>query len=350
MLSWVFRSKNSAKSILKAPLRQSIPLTVVMLFNHRFLLRLITNLVVFALALSSIGILLWTIDEFIGWDILPDAIGIYVRALVIGIAWVTCTLIVIHLLLSLTLFAEASASRAKLPDIQVKPELKRKLNRLVPLVGVMVILLFYGLQAANRVRGNFVARLDRQETEQKQRKEFETASVKFDQIQQDLDQALPQVLELFTPSLLNSIQTNTISAGELRQLFEAVQVSFPHNPSLSLLIPAQSPYRYYKLDSKAIARTKEGQFSLRPHYYFGFPTESETKAVNQLFAEQAAAPTNALTGVFIRNTVPSSWGVLRLNGRAIALVHLEAAYSCPDPTEFVKDRCIHDGPAELHVN
>ncbi|NJO50820.1 MAG: hypothetical protein HC840_16770, partial [Leptolyngbyaceae cyanobacterium RM2_2_4] len=50
------------------------------------------------------------------------------------------------------------------------------------------------------------------------------------------------------------------------------------------------------------------------------------------------------------NTVPSSWGVLKLNGRAIALVHLEATYSCPEPTELVKDICTHDGPEELYTN
>jgi hypothetical protein len=321
-----------------------------MLFNHRFLLRLITNLVVCALALSSVGVLLWTIDEYIGWDILPDALGIYVRASVIGIAWVTFTLIVIHVLLSLTLFAEASASRAKLPDVQVSPELKRKLNRLVPLTGIVAIVLFFGLQAANRVRGNVVAQLNRQETEQRQREEFEKASLEFDRIQQDLDRSLPQVLELFTPSLLNSIQTNTISPGELRQLFQAVKVSFPHSPSLALLIPAQQPYRYYRVDAEAIAYNEERGFLLQPQYYFGFPTQLETEAVNQLFAEQGAAPTAALNGVFIRNTVPSSWGVLRLNGRAIALVHLEAAYSCPEPTELVKNICTHDGPAELYAN
>jgi hypothetical protein len=83
---------------------------------------------------------------------------------------------------------------------------------------------------------------------------------------------------------------------------------------------------------------------------FCFPTQLETEAVNQLFAEQAAAPTAALTRVLIRNTVPSSWGVLRLNGRAIALVHLEASYSCPEPTEFIKDICTHDGPGEFYAN
>lgn len=319
-------------------------------FNHRFLLRLITNLVISALGLSSVGVLLWIVDEFIGWDILPDNVSIYVRALVIGIAWVTFTLIVAHLLLSLTLFAEASANRAKLPNFQISPPLKGRLRRILLVTGLVSILLIVGLQAVDGVRKNITERTAKQEIEQKKREEFEKARVQFNQIQKSVDQSLPKVLQLFTPSLLKSIQTNTISASEIKQLFESVTVSLPHKPSLALLIPAKQPYKYYKLDRQAIALGKNGVPYLRPQFYLGFPTQLETKAVDQLFSKQVFALKTGLDGVFIKNTNPSSWGVLKLDNQAIALVYLGVDYSCPKPTKLIKDTCISPGPKTLHTN
>jgi hypothetical protein len=321
-----------------------------MAFNHRFLLRLITNLLICTLVLSSVGVLLWTVDEFIGWDILPENVGIYVRALIIGIAWVTFSLIVAHLLLSVTLFAEASASRAKLPDFQISSPLKRRLKRILPLTVLVCILLIMGLQAVDGVRKNITEQTAKQEAEQKTRKEFEKARIQFNQIQESVDQSLPKVLKLFTPSLLKSIQTNTISASEINQLFESVTVSLPHAPSLALLIPAKQPYKYYKIDRQAIALGKNGVPYLQPQFYLGFPTQLETKVVDQLFSKQVYALKTGLNGVFIKNTNPSSWGVLKLNNQAIALVYLGVNYSCPQPTKLIKDTCISPTPKTLHSN
>ena len=308
-------------------------------FNHRFLLRLITNLLICTLVLSSVSVLLWTIDEFIGWDILPENISVYVRGLIIGIAWVTFTFIVAHTLLSITLFAEASASRAKLPDLQISLPLKRRLKRILALTVMVSILLIVGLQAVDGVRKNITERTARQE-----------AIIEFNQIQKTVDQSLPKVLKLFTPSLLKSIQTNTISASEINQIFESVRVSFPHEPSLALLIPAKQPYKYYKLDRQAIALGKNSVPYLRPQFYLGFPNQVENQVVAKLFSKQVYALKNELKGGFINNTNPSYWGVLKLNNQAIALVYLGVNYTCPQPTKLIKDTCISPGPKTLHTN
>lgn len=321
-----------------------------MVFNHRFLLRAITNLVICALALSSVGVLLWTIDEFIGWDILPESIGLYVRALIIGVAWVTFTLVVAHLVLSVTLFAEANASQAKLPDFNVSPPLKRKFKRIVPLTGLVTILLVVGLQAVDGVRKNVLEQVAKREAEQQAKEKFEKARIQFNQIQKVTDQSLPKVLQQFTPALLRSIQSNTISAGEIRQLFQAVTVSFPNKPALALLIPAEQPYKYYRIDQDAIAFTKTGTPYLRPQFYVDFPTQTEAQVVKQLFSGQASAPESALNGVFINNTNPSSWGVLKVGDRVVAIVYLGVDYQCPKPSEFIKETCTHPGPETLHTN
>ncbi|NEO99790.1 MAG: hypothetical protein F6K58_14150 [Symploca sp. SIO2E9] len=165
-----------------------------------------------------------------------------------------------------------------------------------------------------------------------------------------VNQQLPEILKQFTPSLLESIQSNTISASEIRQLLQAVTVSLPHQPSLVLLIPAEAPYKYYRIDQQAIAFDKNSVPYLRPQFYFGFPTQLETEIVDQLFSGQTSSTKTALDGVFIKNTHPSSWGVLRLDNQVIALVYLGVNFRCPKPTEFIKDSCIHSGPKALYTN
>jgi hypothetical protein len=319
--------------------------------NHRFLLRLITNLVIFALALSSLGVLLWIVDELIGWDILPDAISIYVRAIVIGVGWVTATLIIAHILLSLTLFAESTASRAQLPDFQVSEQLMRRLKRIFLVAGLISILVITGLQVTDMVRKNIALQVSKQEATQEQQKAFNQARAKFNQIQQVMDQSLPKILPLFTPSLLAAIATNQIPAADLNQLLESVTVSFPHQPALALLIPADSPYKYAKIDQPAIDfNHKSSTFVLRPQHFVGFPSSLETKVVDQLFGGQTSKLTTSLNGVFINNTQPSSWGVLKYNKRVVALIYLGVNYQCPQRSEFIKEQCIHPGPGALHSN
>jgi hypothetical protein len=318
-----------------------------MAFNHRFLLRLVTNLVVIALLLSCVGVLLWIVDEIIGWDILPDAISVYLRALIIGIGWVTFTLVIAHFLLSLALFAESSANRAELPDFQVSPRLRRRFRRGVFATGILSAFVIAGLQAVDIVRKN----LAQQDMAVEAKQLFDRERGKFNQIQQDLDRSVPRILQLFTPQLLEAIATQKASPAELRKLFQAVNVSFPHKPSIALLTLADSPYKYARIDQKAIGfNSKTNSYFLTPEFYLGFPTPLETRLIERLFQGQPTTLDRSLKGVMIQNTTPSSWGVLRQNNRVIAVVYLWVEQACPEPNQYVKDRCTHPGPAAFHTN
>ncbi|MBW4551173.1 MAG: hypothetical protein KME35_08705 [Aphanocapsa sp. GSE-SYN-MK-11-07L] len=158
-------------------------------------------------------------------------------------------------------------------------------------------------------------------------------------------------MPLFTPPLLAAIATNQIPAADLRQLLQSVTISFPNQPALALLIPADPPYKYSRIDQQAIQlNRKSNAFFLSPQRFVGFPSSLEAKVVDQLFSGQNPKFTSGLNGVFINNTQPSSWGVLRYNNRVIALVYLGVDYQCPGPSEFVKARCVHPGPVSLHAN
>ena len=131
--------------------------------NHRYLLRLVTNLAVFLLLLSCFGIVLWVTDEFLGWDILPDVWSLLVRALLVGGSIIAFVLLIMNVMLSLALLAEANASRAQLPDYQISPRFKRRVRKGV-VAGVLAIaLLIGGLQVVNQVRAQAAARTARAE-------------------------------------------------------------------------------------------------------------------------------------------------------------------------------------------
>ena len=308
--------------------------------NHRFLLRLSTSAAVWLLLLSCIGIVLWVIDEILGWDILPDAWSLLIRALLIAGGIITFVLVVMNIRLSLALLAEASASRAQLPDYSLSRRLKRRIRRGTLGGLVAIALLIGGLQVVNQVRAQASIR---------------AAQVEFDQTQTEMDQSMGQVLGLFTPPLLEALETNTLAEagqlGNLTKLFRSIQASFPHQPTAAILVPAsQPPYQYARIDAGAIAATNQGQLTLSPQLYTGFPTEQETQAIQQLFAGQAPALDNELRGTVINNTLPSSWGVLKRNDQIMAVVYLQSNSPEPFGSSIRNQTFHHDGPDQLLTN
>lgn len=318
--------------------------------SHRFLLRLLTNLALFILTFACFGIVLWVIDEFLQWDILPEAISLLLRALLVAGGIVAFILVVMNVLLSLTLIAESSASRAELPDHTVSPRFRRRINRSILAVVVAIALIIGGLQITDRVR----ARVARQDT-----------LAQFNQAQVDLNQATPQILNLFTPPILEGLENNTLGEqgqlGNTSKLFQAIRASFPQAPYTTLLVKAdQAPYQYALIKPDSIkSANNQGRLTLVPEFYTAFPQPQEASAVEQLFSGELPSISEPLEGKFLSNTVPSSWGVLRRNNRVIAIVSLQTlgdryddpyargAYYNPYnlPLQFH-----HDGPDELYSN
>jgi hypothetical protein len=300
------------------------------MMNPRFLLRIVTTLAICLMMVSCFGVVLWVIDEIVGWDILPDAWSLLVRALLVAGGIVAFVLVVMNVVLSLSLLAEASASRAQLPDFQVSRRWRRRF-RLGLLTGLAAVLLaIAGLQVTDQVRANAAAR---------------AAQAEFNQVQAELDSALPEALALFTAPLQDAIAQDTLTdqsrLRDIRRLFSSIQTSLPHSPFTKLLVKAASPYDYKSVDIAAI--TVDGsRLFLSPEYYASFPTATESEAIAALFSGQLPQLDQPLSGRFLSNTVPSTWGVLQQNDQVIALVYLEAIRDLPNITKFH-----HSGPDEL---
>ena len=320
--------------------------------NHRFLLRLLTNLALFILTLSCFGIVLWVIDEFLQWDILPEALSLLLRALLVAGGIIAFVIAVMNVLLSLSLLAESSASRAQLPDYTISRQLRRNVNRSILVIVIAIALIIGGLQITNQVR----ARVARQETIEQ-----------FNQAQAELNQATPEILSLFTPPILEGLENGTLAEqgqlGNTSKLFQAIQTSFPQSPYTTLLVKAdQAPYKYALIAPDSIrATSNSSRLTLVPNLYTTFPKTQEADAVEQLFSGELPNLSEALEGQFLDNTLPSTWGVLRRNNQIVAVVSLTAnsqQYSDPYgnsrvayPNETYQALDFHhSGPDELFSN
>lgn len=304
--------------------------------NHRFALRLVTNLTVWLLTLSCVGIVLWVIDEFLGWDILPDALSLLVRALLVAGGIIALVLVVMNIVLSLALLAEANATRARLPDYSISRRFTRRVGRII-IGGVLsVALLLGGLQVINQLRLQTAVRADR---------------VEFSQMQDDMDVAMEQVVGLFPAPLLEALENNTLEQqgqlGNLKKLLQSISSSFPHNPAVVILIPStEPPFKYTRIEQEAIVSDGKGKLKLSPKLYIDFPTQTEAQIVEQLFAEQHSQLKEEVNGDFIRTDIPSSWGLLKQREQAIAIVYLESTQQ----GDFYPQTFHHDGPAKLISN
>lgn len=306
--------------------------------NHRFLLRLVTNLAVVLLTLSCFGIVLWVIDEFLLWDILPEMWSLVVRALLVAGGIIAFVMVVMNVLLSLALLAEASASQALLPNYGVSAQVKRRVQQSIVVTIVAIALIIGGLQVTNHVRSQVATR---------------EAQAEFVQAQNDLDTSMSQVLTLFTPPLLEALGTNTLTEkgqlGNMSKLLKSVESSFPHRPRVELVVRSpQAPFKYARINEGSI-RANNSKTVLVPDLYAAFPDQRESEAIEQLFSGELPIISEPLAGQVINNTLPSTWGVLKRNGQAIAVVYLQSN-EFYDVVPYRSPAFQHDGPATLLSN
>lgn len=258
------------------------------------------------------------------------------QALLVAGGIIALVLVVMNMVLSLALLAEASASRAQLPDYAISRRFTRRMRRTI-LAGCLAIALLLGsLQIINQVRLQSSIRADRLE---------------FNQVQDDMDAAVEQVVDLFPPPLLEALETNTLAQqgqlGNFKKLLQSISDSFPHNPTAVILIPTtEAPFKYARIEAGAIVSDKEGRLALSPKLYTGFPTQAESQVVEQLFSGQYTKLQAAINGDFIRTSMPSSWGVLKHNGQIVAIAYLESTQH----GSFYPEVFHHNGPATLITN
>jgi len=321
-----------------------------MKINYLLVSRLTTNLTLLVFMLFAAGFILWTSDEFLNWDILPDWIDNYAQLIIVIFGFFAFLLGLSSLLSSLAVLAEFAAQQMGIsaPPLQL---FSRKKMWILLSVIAMVLVSFLIFHQIDEYREE--ARLA------KNRVEFQE---KLNKQSQELDKSLSQIITLFPDALLEAIHNKSLmekqTSKELVKLLTAISASLPQIPQIALLMPAEDhPYQYQKIwitpeyDYRYYDESDE-QNVLKGHdthqqFFTQLPNVVEREVIEVLFKGKIKPLSKRLSGKFLDNTEPSSWGVLKYQEDIVALIFLEGDI---EGYGRVRNKIFHAGPKTLISN
>lgn len=276
--------------------------TRLKIMNHRRALILSTNAGLLIFATVIVGVVIWTTDEMLGWNLLPLWMDEYARLMVIIMALLAGFSVVISAMCSLAVMADAAAERAGLRA--PAPLGRAKIGvavGLASMLGVMFLLHQY-----DRYRAHHRAAAMRAQ----------------------LAERVPGIVDLFSAEVAGALGCDASHPSDeaVAQLLRAIETSTPFRPQVSLLLPANAPYTYCILTALPSPsrrfQTDDWTYVSR-EFLTGFPSDREAEVVRSAFAGQTGrrAP-DGLRGVFVDTTTPSEWGPIRWQGKVVGLLML----------------------------
>jgi hypothetical protein len=282
--------------------------------NYRRALRISTDFGLYVFLAGICGVLLWTVDEVLEWNLLPDWIDKYAQVLVMVLAILAGFSVVISLMCSFAMIAEAAAEKAGLKA----PPPSGKARRII--IGSMLaaLLVMFGLSQLNDFRA---ARAERQEKLKRKAQSIEGTK--------KLAGRIDEAISLFTPKYFSYLKdaSSSEASTELEQLMRAIRRSFPLEPEVHLLVQANSPYKFYLLSD-----TQEGEvdYNYNPprrvfkrQFLTTFPKEWELRAVERLFAGETVTLPADTKGLFLNTDGATAWGVIREQNQVLGILLLK---------------------------
>jgi len=310
--------------------------------NHLVCARLATNLTLFVFTLFILGVVFATADTFLDWDILPSGIQKYAELLIAIFGIIASLLVVSSFLCSLMVLAEFAAKRVGIQGKEL--QFNRKKFTILLIVIISILFAFLALQTIDEYREESRLAENRVEIQEK-----------LDKQSKALAESLSQIVTLFPSNILQAIENKKVlkikpkdKEDELIKFLNAISVSLPQQPGIALLIPAMPPYKYGKISFMSDHRygydpeKTEGR-----QFFMQFPNEVENEMVEALFQGKTQMLKTSLKGNFIDNSEPSAWGILKFNGKIIALIFLIQRI---EGYEQVRDEIFHSGSEILISN
>lgn len=133
------------------------------MMNHRRALRASTDTGLMIFLIMIIGVVLWTTDEMLGWNLLPDWIDKYAELLVIILSILAAFSVVISVMCSFAVMAESAAEKAGI----TAPTPSRR-TRLIIAIGILVAFgSMLGLHQVDQYRASKRVAAERQRTSAK---------------------------------------------------------------------------------------------------------------------------------------------------------------------------------------
>ncbi|VEP17874.1 hypothetical protein H1P_6500009 [Hyella patelloides LEGE 07179] len=151
------------------------------------------------------------------------------------------------------------------------------------------------------------------------------AERRTDKIQTELQNRMPATVALFSPITKQSLSSEPSpnTDEETARLLRAIEVSTPHDPQVSVIVTAESPYTHCIITAlpKRESLTPEDDWEyLRRQYLTGFPSNWEKDAVQAGFEGKEISVPDEKAGVFFNSRVPSSWGIIKKDDRVLGII------------------------------
>ncbi len=283
--------------------------------NHRRALRTSTDAGLTIFLVTIVGVVLWTTDEILNWNILPDWVDKYAQLLVIVLSILAAFSVLISIMCSFAVLAESAAEKSG----TIAPTRSQGTRRLFT-VGISVALgIMFGLH-----------KLDQYRAEKRTVAEQQRAAAKFEEIQTGLNSRVPAILNLFSPEIKGFLAGEPTQNGDeaIALLLNAIKVSTPFDPSVSVLVAAKPPYTHCVitvLPQQERESQANGWKHLRRQCLTGFPSDWEHDAILSGFGGKKLDLPRGRSGVFINADLPSCWGTLTRDGRAIGIIMLRGS-------------------------
>ncbi|MGI8603544.1 MAG: hypothetical protein ACR2OZ_11175 [Verrucomicrobiales bacterium] len=280
--------------------------------NYRRALRASTNTGLAIFLFTIVGVVLWTTDEVLNWNILPDWIDKYAQVLVIVLAILAAFSVVISVMCSFAVLAESAAEKAGM----AAPASSRRTRGLIVLSMAIAFGIMFGLHKVDQFR----SRKNQEAEEQKK-------TSRYAEVEKELQSRIPNVIALFSPGLRQHLAGTGTAEGDalLARLFDAIHSSTPFAPEVTVLVPADAPYRFCMIKTADEPREAKAENQGKPldrRFLTDLPTKWEIDAIQAMFRLEAAPLPKESHGVFIDTRKPSAWGAVVHDDKAVAVVML----------------------------
>jgi hypothetical protein len=291
--------------------------------NYRRGLRISTDTGLMIFALMIVGVVLWTTDEVLNWNILPDWIDKYAQLIVIVLSILAGFAVVISVMCSFAVLAESAAEKAGIASPMASPQRRRWVIGAI----LAALVLMFGLHKVDQYRAR-----QREKAEEAERR------ARFAEVQQELERQVPGIIALFSPELRAQLAAFARSGGDgaigrllnaegdaaVARLLNAIQLSTPFRPEVRVLVGSAEPYKYCVLSALPEAESEKTAKFLKRQFLTALPTKWERDAIEAMFTNRPATVPKNTEGTVIDTRKPSAWGSVTNNTNVVAVVMLQS--------------------------
>ena len=280
-----------------------------MTLNPRAVLRLSTRLTLSLIILCGLGMILWLIDSVLNWNILPDALDIYVELILVVFASITGLSILTSIICLLGITGEWISQKAHFDQSAVSKRSKKRILFGFIFIGILLFG-FYIIDESKKKNA----------TENADRLEAENYAKMSSTLDSSLSVNLASTHEIIARQLLN-VDSNSLVLSQVMQAFEK---SLPYKTSIEILILAKSPYKYeilsvdgYPQDS-IVARQQ----------LLSMPTKNENEVVADILKNSETNHRFSNDGLFFNGEYPHAWKVISYEESNIGILMAKSSYLC----------------------